>query len=144
MDTTTGGVEGAAGVLEAARLIVDVALLVGSATLVAVRATDCAELIVAGAVYRPLTTVPKLGLSDQVTAVSELPLTVAANCFDWPAVRDGALGLSEMLTAVVAGVVVGATVGDSMIVALVVWLGKAMLVAEIVTSESALTELGAV
>jgi len=88
MDTTTGGVEGAAGVLEAARLIVDVAHWVGSATLVAVSVTDCAELIVAGAVYRPFSTAPTLGLSDQVTAVLELPLTVAVNCFDWPAVSE--------------------------------------------------------
>jgi len=49
-----------------------------------------------------------------------------------------------MLTAVVAGVVVGVTAGASMIVALALWLGKPMLVAEIVISASALTELGAV
>ena len=62
-----------------ARLTIAVALLVGSATLVAVIVTGCDAPIVAGAVYNPLTRLPTLGLSDQVTAVLLLPVTVAPN-----------------------------------------------------------------
>ena len=53
-----------------------------SATLVAVTVTICCELIVAGAVYRPvLDMVPTpAGLIDQVTAVLLDPETVAVNC----------------------------------------------------------------
>ena len=71
---TTGG--GAAG---ACRFTVAVALWAGLAALVAVTVMLWAALIVAGAVYKPLTPLPTLGLSDQVTAVSLLPVTAAVN-----------------------------------------------------------------
>ena len=52
-----------------------------SATLVAVTFTLWAELIVDGAVYRPvLEIVPIAGFNDQVTAVLLVPVTVAVNC----------------------------------------------------------------
>jgi len=124
--------------------MLEVAVWVVSATLVAVIWTICVALIVVGAVYNPLLTVPTLGLSDQVTAVLELPLTVAVNCFDWPAFNDGDLGLSEILTVDGGGVVTaGVMAGPSRMVALADLVGSARLVAKIVTNESALTELGA-
>jgi hypothetical protein len=127
-------------------LIVEVALWVGSSVLVAVISTLCAALMVVGAVYKPLTTAPIFGLSDQVTAVLEVPFTLALNCLDRPADREGDLGLSETLTAAGVGVAgdATATAGPIIMVALAVKVGLAMLVAEIVTSESALTELGVV
>ena len=128
-----------------ARLIVDVEILVESATLVAEILTAVAAGISAGAVYKPLTIVPTLGLSDQVTAVLEDPLTVAVNFIAWPALNAGPLGFSEMLTAVGCGVVgAGVVAGPSTIVAVAVLVGSAKLVAEIVTKESELTVLGAV
>jgi hypothetical protein len=52
----------------------------GSARLVAVTVTDCVELAVAGAVYSPLDRLPTEGVMDQVTALLELPVTLALNC----------------------------------------------------------------
>lgn len=117
-----------------------------SATLVAVTWITCVALIVDGAVYNPLLTVPTLGLSDQVTPVLELPFTVAVNCRDWPAFSDGDLGFKVMLTFVAGGGVVtaGVMAGPRRMVALADLVGSARLVARIVTSESALTLLGAV
>jgi hypothetical protein len=130
-----------AGAAEASRLIAAVALLVVSAALVAVIVMLCARLAVAGAVYKPLTTRPILGLSDQVTAVSEVPLTEAVNWVEWPPARERTFGVSETLTgAVVAS---GVMAGPSVMVALAVLVGSAALVAKMVTSESAVTELGA-
>jgi hypothetical protein len=118
-----------------------------SATLVAVIWITCVALIVEGAVYNPLLTVPTLGLSDQVTAVLELPLTVAVNCLDCPAVSDGDLGLKVMLTFDAGGgggVTADVMAGPRRMVALADLVGSATLVARIVTSESEPTELGAV
>ena len=58
-----------------------VAFLLVSATLVAVTVTVCGLPSDAGAEYRPLLEiVPTAGLTDQVTAVFVVPVTVAANC----------------------------------------------------------------
>ena len=58
-----------------------VAVLLVSATLVAVTVTVCGLPSVAGAVYRPpLEIVPIAGLTDQVTAVFVVPVTAAVNC----------------------------------------------------------------
>jgi len=60
-----------------------VALLVGSAALVAVTVTFCALVIVKGAVYTPPEEiVPICGLIDQETPELLVPLTVATNCCD--------------------------------------------------------------
>ena len=57
------------------------AVLVVSAALVAVTVTVCCEVTELGAVYRPLLEiVPTAGLSDQVTAVLVVPVTVDVNC----------------------------------------------------------------
>jgi hypothetical protein len=67
-ETVTGGVS----------VTVAVADFVGSATLVAFTVTVCALLIEAGAVYRPATLrPPTAGLSDHVTAVFPVLVTVA-------------------------------------------------------------------
>ena len=122
-----------------------VALWVVSATLVAVIWIACVALTAAGAVYNPLLTVPTLGLRDQVTAVLELPLTVAVNCFDCPPFNEALLGLRVILTLDGGGVVTaGVMAGPSRTVALADLVGSTRLVAMMVTSESALTELGAV
>ena len=72
--------------------------LAGSATLVAVMVTDLELLIVEGAVYSPFDKVPIDGeLMDQVTAVFELPLTVAVNCMVWAADRIAVIGLMPTL-----------------------------------------------
>ena len=52
-----------------------------SATLVAVIMTVCPALIVAGAVSAVLESAPTTGLSDQVTFVLLVPVTVAVNCW---------------------------------------------------------------
>ena len=71
--------------------------LVGSAALVAVTVNEPALL---GAVYRPpAEIVPPV--ADQLTAVLELPLTVAVNCCDPPVVSDAEAG--EIATETVAG-----------------------------------------
>jgi hypothetical protein len=65
------------------KVMVADALLVESATLVAVTVTVAGSGRVAGAVYRPeVLIVPELAppLSDQVTEVFEVFLTVAVNC----------------------------------------------------------------
>jgi hypothetical protein len=130
------------------RVIFDVVLWVESATLVAVIWTTCVALTVAGAVYSPLFTVPILGFNDQVTAVFELPLTFAVNCFDSPAVSEELLGLILMLTFDGGGgggvVTVGVIAGPRRMVALADLVGSARLVARMVTSESEPTEPGAV
>jgi len=77
------------------------AVLVASALLVAMTVTVCAELTVAGAVYRPPLIVPTLGDSDQVTAVFVLPLTVVENCCDWPPFSATDVGVMLMDTGVV-------------------------------------------
>jgi hypothetical protein len=78
-ETVTGGV----------MVTLAVAVLLGSATLVAVTVTVCGLPSVAGAVYRPpLEIVPTAGLTDHVTAgfvnpvaaALVVPVTVAENC----------------------------------------------------------------
>ena len=64
------------------RLTVALPDLVASATLVAVTVTDWELVMLAGAVYSPVTEMlPTLGLIDQVTAVFVVPVTVAVNCW---------------------------------------------------------------
>jgi len=54
--------------------------LVGFAALVAVMVTVLGYGTVAGAVYRPAAEIlPTAGLSDQVTAVFDVPVTTAVN-----------------------------------------------------------------
>ena len=69
--TATGGLS----------VIVAEALLLGSATLVAVRVTVCWEEIEVGGVYSPAVTepAPVSGLKLQVTAVFNEPVTVGVN-----------------------------------------------------------------
>jgi hypothetical protein len=68
---TTGGVRVTEALAERA----------GSAWLAAVTTTLCALETEAGAVYRPLVEiVPTAGLSDQVTLLFPVPVTVAVNC----------------------------------------------------------------
>jgi hypothetical protein len=58
-----------------------VAVLLVSATLVAVTVTVCGLPSVAGAEYRPpLEIVPTAGLTDHVTAIFVVPVTAAVNC----------------------------------------------------------------
>src|SRR6187399_353148 len=70
--------------------------LVASTWLVAVMVTDCSFVMVAGAVYTPLAVrVPKpLGLNVHVTAPTQSPVTVAANCCVWELSRPMATGLT--------------------------------------------------
>ena len=80
-----------------------------------------------------------------MTAVLELPETVALSCFDWLALSEVDLGFKVMLTFDGGGVVTaGAMAGPRRMVALADLVGSATLVARIVTNESELTELGAV
>jgi hypothetical protein len=73
----------------------------GSATLVAVTVTVCCELMLAGAVYRPVPLiVPTLGVRLQVTEVLLLPLTVGVNCWLWDGPNVEAVGASPTLTEV--------------------------------------------
>jgi hypothetical protein len=112
--------------------------LVGSATLVAVMVTNFELLIVEGAVYSPFDKVPIDGeLMDQVTAVFELPATVAVNCVVWEAARMAVSGLMLMLTLAPAG-------GMSWTVALADFVGSATLVAVMVTDCAVLMVEGAV
>jgi hypothetical protein len=75
-----------------------VAILLASATLVAVTVTVCGPLSAAGAEYRPLLEiVPTAGTTDHVTAVFAGPVTAAANCRVCPVARFAELG--DMLTA---------------------------------------------
>ena len=62
------------------RLIVAVAVFVGSAWLAAITVTVWAVAMVAGAVYKPLPMAPTGGLSVQETPVLLEPVTVAVNC----------------------------------------------------------------
>lgn len=120
-----------------------VALSAGSAELVAVTVTVAWELRLAGAAYNPLTIVPILGVTDQLTPVLLVPCTDAVNCTDWPADIVWEPGLMETLTFETG-------LGDdemgcaSNTVAVAVTLGFATLVAEMVTCDSLATEDGAV
>ena len=101
LDPELGGVELDPEPLEVAcRLTAAVAALVLSAELVAVTVTVCADVIDAGAVYRPLVEmVPTDGLIAHVTAVFEDPETEAVNCCVLLAARVLVEGLIEIVTA---------------------------------------------
>jgi hypothetical protein len=58
------------------------AVFVGSAALVASTVTVCADAMLAGAVYTPLTILPTAGVRAQFTAVLLLPVTLAVNVAD--------------------------------------------------------------
>ena len=97
--------------------------LVGSATLWAVTVTVCDVRILDGAVYRPTEEiVPTEGLIDQVTAVLLVPKSVAVNCCVPKGAKLTVDGLRDTVTA-----------WSSMITAVAVFEGSAMLVAVIVT-----------
>ena len=69
----------------------------GFAWLAAVTVTVWVAETVAGAVYRPEEEmVPNCGLSDQSTALLDWFVTVAVNCWVWPAVRVPEGGEREM------------------------------------------------
>src|SRR5664280_2052902 len=112
---TTGGV---------CRETTPLADLVGSATLWAVTVTVCDVGILDGAVYRPAEEiVPTDGLIDQITAVVLVPRTVGVNC----CVPEGAKLTVDALRDIV-------TAWSSMITAVAVFEGSAMLVAVTVTA----------
>jgi hypothetical protein len=76
------------------RFTVALARAFGFATLVAITFTSCGVEMLAGAVYRPFESMaPKFGLSDQLTPVTVVPLTVAAKTCCWPAPRVVARGV---------------------------------------------------
>src|ERR1035441_5220880 len=96
--------------------------LVGSATLWAVTVTVWDVRIFDGAVYRPAEEiVPTDGLIDQVTPVLLVPKTVAVNCCVPEGARLTVDGLRDTVTA-----------WRSVITAVAVFEGSAMLVAVIV------------
>ena len=108
--------------------------LVGSATLVAVTVTVWEAAIEAGAVYRPATVMlPTRGLSDHVTAVLPVLVTVAEKVWAWDCVK-----------VTLAGVTVTPTDGLRVTVALADLVGLATLVAVTVTNWELVIEAGAV
>lgn len=111
-----------------------VAALVGSAALVAVTVTVCAEATVAGALYTPLVKVPSDGDMDQLTLVFVDPVTVAASVVDCPPVSVAVAGVTAIDTA---------AVGFSDMAALAVLVPSAALVAFTVTVCAAVMEAGA-
>jgi hypothetical protein len=94
-----------------------------SAALVAVTVTVFKPETVAGAVYNPVAEMlPRAGLSNQVTAEFPEPVTVAVNCWVWPAVILADVGLT-----------VTPTEGAKVTTALAVLLASAALAAVTVT-----------
>ena len=73
-----------------------------------------------------------MGLSDHVTAVLELPVTVAVNCWVCETVREDVAGVSETVT------------GERLTVALADLVASAVLVAVTVTFWALAIEAGAV
>lgn len=142
-----GGGGGATG----ATLTVALALLVGSARLVAVIVTVCGEVIPLGAVYRPdVVRIPLNGDNDHCTPVFVVFNTVALNCCDAPAFSCTLAGLIATLTG---GAGDGGGCGDGGWLdvpacrnnaVLVDTLGFTTAVAVTVTTENAATLLGAV
>src|ERR1019366_4622382 len=113
---------------------VALAYLVGSATLVAFTVTVCAAAMLAGAVYRPAAEiVPTFGLSVHVTALLEVPPTVAVYCWVWEPASVAESGVNEIVTG-----------GLSVTVALADLVGSATLVAFTVTVCAAEMVAGAV
>jgi hypothetical protein len=68
--------------------------LLASARLLAITVTACGLLMVAGAVYIPLITVPIGGTRDHVTPCTFVPLTEAVNVADSPAFKDADEGVT--------------------------------------------------
>jgi hypothetical protein len=77
--------------------------------------------------------VPTAGLSDQVTAVLVVPVTVAENCWVCEAVSDTVVGVTET-----------ATTGTSVTVAVAVLVASAALVAVMVMVCCDVIDAGAV
>ena len=102
--------------------------------LVAVMVTTCEESTAAGAVYNPLDKLPTDGVMDQFTPVSELPVTIAANCKRCTGASTAVAGLMLTLTLV----------GRSSTTALADLEGSATLVAMIVTDCETVMSEGAV
>jgi hypothetical protein len=118
------------------RVTVAVADFVVSAVDFAVTVTVCCVVQVLGAVYMPAAEiVPVEGLTDQVTAVLLVLLTVAVNCWLWLVLRLTDAGLRPTET-----VAAGATVT----VALADFVESAEEVAVIVTTCCEVAPLGAV
>jgi hypothetical protein len=111
------------------------AVFVESAWLVAVSVIVCCDETFVGAVYIPLTTDPRFGVSAQFTAVFVVPDTDAVNCADCPGFKVVEPGDKEIPT--------GTTGGDKTTVAVAIWEGSASLVAMMVTCVSVVTEEGA-
>src|SRR5438067_13395218 len=104
-------------------VMVELADLVASAALVAVRVTVCCVVMLDGAVYTPpVQTVPVMGDSDHVTAVLPVLVTEAVNCCDCPPPNEAVPGVTETATA-----------GVSVMVALADLVASAALVAVMVT-----------
>ena len=124
-----------AAVVEDSSVIVVDEDAVVSERLVAVIVTVCAVVMVAGAVYRPnmLTEPTPAGLSDHVTALLSVLVTVAVSCAVWP-----------LFSAMVAGLTLTATEGSSVIVVDEEAVELARLVAVTVTVCAVLMVAGAV
>jgi hypothetical protein len=76
-----------------------------SATLIAVTVTEMLEATLLGAVYRPLVEIvpvvelpPWTPLTNHVTPVLEVPLTLATNCCFRPGVRAAVVGVTLTAT----------------------------------------------
>ena len=80
-----------------------------------------------------LETVPTAGLTDQVTAMLDDPLTVAVNCWVLDTVSEAVNGVREMATG-----------GTRAMLALADFVGSAALVALTVTFYALAIEAGAV
>ena len=87
--------------------------------------------------------VPTCGLKDQVTAVFEVPLTVAVKVALWPPWSDALPGDKLRLTFADGEAGGNETRFPSNTVAVAVLLESTLLVAEIVTSVSCVKEDGA-
>jgi hypothetical protein len=110
-----------------------VAILLGSAALVAVTLTVCGVASAAGAEYKPpLEIVPTAGLTDHETPALAVPVTVAMNCWVCETVSEVMEGVSETVT------------GMRVTVALADMVGSAVLVAFTVTFAALAIEAGAV
>jgi len=82
-----------------------VSVVPGLATLAAVAVMVVCVASEEGAVYRPVDEiVPIAGLRDQVTAVLELPVTVAVSCWVWPGERVAAEGVTFTVTFALPGI----------------------------------------
>jgi hypothetical protein len=114
-----------------------VAVLEGSATLVAVMVIVWVAVITEGAVYNPFDKVPTEGVMDQVTEVFALPVTSAVNCTFFKAVSAALRGLTPTLTPPPAG-------GTSVTAALEDLVESATLVAVTVIRSVPLITEGAV